>query len=126
MKIEFLENGSPDFPLIRIYDFDESEVRTLFDAITALSNGSSKSVAIHELPKVESVAHCHLTAESTKRDIGVSRIRNEENSFLWELKPSGWDNVAGLIEPFLERLSGAQFLDSPSKISVLLSWSGDW
>ena len=127
MKIEFLAGGSPDCPLVRIYDFNSLAARRLHTAVCALSSGTAQSIAFHELPEIEMVDGCRITAQLSDTDWGVLPNAKESNSFVWMLKASTWDDIAGLIEPFRRsETNGFQWLDQTSNISVLLSPRGTW
>ena len=49
MKLEFIEAGSEDCPLIRIYDISPSAVAALLSQLARLSSGSSDAVDLHNL-----------------------------------------------------------------------------
>jgi hypothetical protein len=129
MKIEFLESGSADCPLIRIYG-DEPEVCKQFRrAFEQLANGSVEETSLTDLPGVEPLGGCCLIAQAGRRDRGI--VRKGGNGFCWVLTPATWDNVAGLIEPFCRNETcGYQWLDqfpaSEARVLVSTSRSGCW
>ena len=61
MKLEFLGGGSPDCPLLRLYDFDETEASELRQVFAELANRSFTSIALHDLPFIQPVNECRLT-----------------------------------------------------------------
>jgi hypothetical protein len=129
MKIEFLESGSDDCPLIRIYGGESDVCKLFLSVFTQLSNGSSKEVSLTILPGVEPLASCSLTAHVSKRDKGI--VRKRGNNFDWVLTAVAWENVAGLIEPFCQPGANRfQWLDQvpASDARVLISTSpvGHW
>ena len=127
MKIEFLDNDAPECPLLRIYDFDALAASRLRDALDTLSKKKGRSVEIHELPDTVGVGGCQITAISGDLDTGVLKTAKGRNAFQWILKPTTWDNVVGLIEPFCGLESkGFQWLDRIGKIAVLISHRGTW
>ena len=101
MKIEYLEDGSPDCPLIRIYGNDQIGMRNLCAAIGDLIAGANDSIALHRLPHFEAVGGCELTLRvaSTPRQKGVHR-QTDTLDFEWHLSLPDWDTVAELIAPF--------------------------
>jgi hypothetical protein len=109
MKIEYLEDGSPDCPLIRIYGSDGTGLRHLRAAIRDLISGAKDSIALHQLPGFEAVDGCELTLRvaSTARQKGVHQ-QTGALDFEWALSLPDWDTVAELIPPFIER--GFQWL----------------
>jgi hypothetical protein len=129
MKIEFLESGSNDCPLIRIYGDEPDVCKQFLRVFTQLSNGSSKKVSLTELPGVEPLARCSLTARVFKRDRGI--VLKQRNVFDWMLTADTWDNVAVLIEPFcLTEANGFQWLDqvpaSAARVIISTSPVGHW
>jgi hypothetical protein len=125
MKIEFLESGSADCPLLRIFG-DEPDVCQHFRrAFEQLANGSVEEVSLTDLPGVEPLGGCSLIAKVGSRDRGV--IPDEGTVFQWVLTAGGWDNVAGLLEPFCTPGNGGyQWLHQTGDIRVLISPTGDW
>jgi hypothetical protein len=131
MRIEFLEEGSEDCPLIRIFGTDQAEFGALLGTFTKLSGALGQSSDLHRLPNFQS--DCLLTAISTSEDRGVERT--DTKSFVWSLTPAKWLVVEGLTEPFSETslrdahqwLSGreARFGLNTSGVSVVLSSSAD-
>jgi len=129
MKIDFLESGADDCPLIRIYGNEPEVCQRFREAFERLANRGASEVSLTDLPGVEPLGSCCLVAQPGRRDRGV--VRKEGNAFCWVLTPAAWDNVAGLIEPFCNSQSdGYQWLDQApaSEARVLVSTSpvGCW
>jgi len=129
MKIEFLESGSADCPLIRIFGDKPEVCQQLRQAFEQLAIGSVGEVSLTDLPGIEPLGGCCLIAQAGRRDRGI--IRNGQNTFCWMLTPATWDNVAGLIEPFCRTgTDGYQWLDDvpAGEANVLISTlrSGCW
>jgi hypothetical protein len=128
MKIEYLADGSPDCPLVRLFEFTPTELQRLYSEIMSLASETTRSVAVHELPGVESIGGCRLTFLTDRRDKGMVRVAGPAE-FECRVTPTSWDNVAGLVEPFLEPSFGHyQWLDHGfgGDTGLLLSPSGDW
>jgi hypothetical protein len=126
MKLEYLADGSPDCPLIRLYDFTGPEVAQLLTAVSSLASGATERVDVHRLPFVEAVGGCQLALVRRSWDQAIIRGRG-----LWEFEcgftPETWDNVAGLVEPIADGADGFQWLaGSPGEAALLLSASGQW
>jgi len=51
MRLEYLPDGSPDCPLIRLYDFDHHTVIVFRRLVTELRNGSRRELLVHDLPR---------------------------------------------------------------------------
>lgn len=128
MKLEFLRSGSPDCPLIRLYEFDVEQARRFRQIALRLANGDHQAVALHAEPGIDSIAGCELTLREGQRDFGVMELA--EMKFECVLTKRGWLNVAGLIEPFCRsECPGYQWLTRLTrrgKISLLLSHNGRW
>ena len=125
MKLEYIENGSYDTPLIRLYDFDPSAATELRRLILQLAAGSSHPVFLHTCDGVEPVRDCRLICKVGAQDEG---IRQEDGEFTWVLVPETWAKVADLIEPFCEHLesSSFQYLDQMGDVTLILSVDGGW
>ena len=121
MKVDYLEDGSDDCPLVRIYDFSGAEARHLQEMFQALADGALKRAS---LDAVESVDGTQITFVRSTRDGGVVKI----GSHLFEvaLSAEGWRQAEGLTEPFCDGSSGYQWLVQTLGIQLLLSKAGDW
>lgn len=127
MKLQYLPDGSPDCPLLRIYDFDGASACRLREVFIRLGSGISQPIALHELPIVESVDACRLVLSVGQKDEGVIPAP-EPPAFECRLTPYTWRQAAKLAEPFCQdaRLGTHQWLDETSEVSLLLSPSGQW
>lgn len=125
MKLEYLADGSADCPPLRLYDFTPAEARQLLGAVAALASEAAESVEVHRLPFVAPIGDCRLTLARRPRDQAVMRVGR--SAFECRFTAGTWDNVAGLVEPFVEGTRGFQWLaGSPGEASLLLSVSGEW
>jgi hypothetical protein len=126
MKLDYLIDGSPDCPLIRLYDFTPSEARQFLTAVTGLASGAEKRVEVHRLPFVEAIKGCRLVLILRQWDQAIIR-GGVPTEFECGFTAGTWDNIAGLIEPFAESAGGFQWLaGGPGEASLLLSESGQW
>jgi hypothetical protein len=125
MKLAFLRDGADACPLVRLYDFDARAVAELLAGLHALASGGRQRLDVHELKCVESVAGCRLVLRTGPRDRGMVQLPGLA-SFECVLTPVGWDDVAGLAEPFLERDAGYQWLCRSGEAAWLLSRDGRW
>ena len=124
MKMEYLDAGSADCPLIRLYDFGPVEAAQVLDTIRSLAEGKEKSIALNEALGLESVSVCRLNLRTGSRDKGIAKL--DKDVFECVLTPESWDNVSGLVEPFGTGASGYQWLDKTGGIALLLSVDGHW
>jgi hypothetical protein len=126
MKLQYLADGSPDCPLIRLYDFQPSEAERLKELFDSLANGSRTSALLHEQTGIESVDACHLDLRLGTRDVGIAQ--KGLLAFECTLTREGWSEVASLVEPFCAAAKAEthQWLTQDGKISLLISPSGRW
>ena len=125
MKLEYLPGGSPECPLIRLYDFGQSEAKQLRKLVESLATGGRENVALHNEAWVESVGGCSLNLRRANRNQGIRQSRTLRFECL--LSPGGWSNVEGLLEPFCEsETTGFQWLTYVGKVSLLISRNGQW
>lgn len=126
MKVEFVAEGGPDCPLIRLYAFDQSEVLRLKDLVIALAVGAKAKIFLHEQPWIHPVDGCSLELSLGRRDQGVKQVG--PSRFECVLTTEKWADVAFLLEPFCaeEHPKGYQWLDESGKISLLISQKGSW
>jgi hypothetical protein len=126
MKLEYLNAGSPDCPLIRLYDFTAAEAALLLSAVTALASGAVERIDMDRLPYIEPVGGCQLALMGQAWDQAIAR-ESGPAGFVCGLTADSWDNVAGLVEPFAIGASGFQWLVVGSgEAALLLSSTGLW
>lgn len=125
MKLEFLREGSPDCPLIRLYDFSSDEARGLQQVVLQLVRDKDAVVALHAEPGIQPVGQCELYLRQAENPHGIREIGPLK--FEWTYSAGGWLEVAALIQPFCRGDStGNQWLTRIGTISVLLSPDGRW
>ena len=127
MKIEYLESGSEDCPLIRIYGNEMRAVMALHHHVARLCTEEKQYVRVHELPGYAGVDACELTFQSSRRDKGIKQIN--EHEFNCYLGTESWCHIQGQIKTLVESSTeGYQWLDQLSNISLLLSTykTGAW
>jgi hypothetical protein len=125
VKLEYMPDGSTDCPLIRLYEFDQLEVRRLRQLVKSLVSGDLQDVALQNEVWVEPVGGCGLNLRRGTRDQGIRQSRTLQ--FECVLTPDGWTNVEGLLEPFCEsQTSGFRWLTHDGRIALLISRNGQW
>lgn len=126
MKLEYLNAGSPDCPLIRLYDFSPEQAGLLVSAVTALASGAAERIDVDRLPFFEPVGGCRLALVVQSWDQAIVR-EGRPGGFACGLTAGTWDHVAGLVEPFAEGVRGFRWLvGPPGEAALLLSSSGLW
>jgi hypothetical protein len=134
MKIEFLEGGSPDCPLVRIYGTERAGFAAFHELVRLVARGTGGGCSTIELADLTAISDCVLDLEISPTDMGVRRGQ-EHQRFFWMMTPKAWSIVAGLVHPFAkESVPGThQWLCGPEaryglevgSISILLSCSND-
>ena len=127
MKLEYLASGSPDCPLIRLYDFHPSEAADLLAVINTLAFAAAARVEVDQLAFVEPVGGCRLVFTRRLQDRVVHGP--QESELECGVTAATWDNVAGLLEPFAKGAGGFQWLARAHGDAALLisaSAGGEW
>jgi hypothetical protein len=125
VKLEYLHDGSKDCPLIRLFDFDQSEAQRLRQLVKSLVAGDRQDVALQNEEWVNPVGECCLNLRRGNRNLGVRPARGLK--FECVLTPDGWSNVEGLLDPFCESgTHGFQWLTHDGRVALLISQSGRW
>jgi hypothetical protein len=125
MKLEFLPDGSPDCPLIRLYSFVHPEVLRLREIANKLATGEMREIALHDEAGLEPINSCQLSLRLGKRDQCI--VQNGPQSFDCILPEEGWLDMSSLLEPFCENpATGFQWLVDKGPISLLISNNGTW
>lgn len=123
MKVERLTDGSPDCPLVRLFDFTPAEAESLRKGVRCLADGQRERLDLAEDCNVTSVGGFALSFVVGRRDVGLAC---ERGCFSWVLCPETWDNIEGLIEPFVKGSTGFQWLSNAGATSLLISPGGTW
>ena len=127
MKIEYIESGSEDCPLVRLFGFEESDVASLRDACLSLAAGSIAEFRLDSQSWVESMVGCNLILRLGVKNLGARWGKRVNDAFTIELNSEGWLDVSDRIQPFItNHTCGFQWLEDQGAINVLLSWDGRW
>jgi len=129
VKLEYFENGYRGQDLLLLYSGSEVEVENLRAAVRKLI-ASGTSLALHDLDFIESVDACKVTASSIASGGGV-RALVAPRTFAWELVPSDWERVEGLLEPFCQSPPAGsrakfQYLHEHGGTEVIYSTAREW
>jgi hypothetical protein len=128
MDLEFFADGSWDGGLlVLIWGGGRAEVTQLRTALRALAGKPGLRVALHELPFMKPIQGCDVLAISSHDEIGVVQ-KGTAPTFEWIMKPGGWDNAEGLLQPFTEPggRGGFQFLNRGAGPEVIYSTGRSW
>jgi len=123
MKIDFIKNGNPDCPILRIYGNREMDYESLINAIKEIINKKKYPVEITALKNFESQIKLNFVLNDFDRGVLSSDYKN----FTCELTENTWrDIVEKLIALKNLNASGYQWLNESSDISLLVSTDGKW
>ncbi len=134
MRIEYLEAGAVDCPLVLIHGNEPESIQVLQDAIQALVEGTAKQLAIHELPGFLPVDNCQLYAWVEAVDYGVLQAKSGGPVFVCSLCRDSWQAAIGLLEPFADISrddpkypnGSYQYLTNAGKINLIISTDPGW
>jgi hypothetical protein len=125
MKMEFIKSGTPDCPLIRLYEFEANEAQSLQRIVLQLARSHAFPVSLHKEQCIQAISECQLTLSRGEKDQGA--FETGPMDFVWVLTDGGWLSVSGLIRPFSRTGSrGYQWLSDQGKIRILISHDGSW
>src|SRR5579864_8527399 len=115
MKLQFLDGGSPDCPLIRLFSFDQTQAVRLVEIFNQLSEGTLEELSLHREPGIQPVGGCALLLRCGKRDIGI--VQKEPMQFECILTKEAWSDAAERTKPFSKsgRSDSFQWLNETSE-----------
>ena len=117
MRTIFFRDGSPGCPLVALTHFEPAEVVALRSEVMRLAAGEAVFPALD--------GEVHLTLQAGQRDIGIMNAGAPRLRCV--LRPSAWEQVADLLEPFTEPgQRGFQWLDQTGEVKRLISTTGEW
>jgi len=123
MKIEHLKE-SQDGELIRLFDFDEREVREFKILLDKMVQGQIESLPLHQHCNINPKDNSHLTFVPASEDKGVQRKGKE---FECALTKSSLSSISELVGSFaFAPAEGYEWLDETSDIALLISPDGRW
>jgi hypothetical protein len=125
VRLDLIYPDSIGFPLIRLFDFDAEQAAHLRSAVLDLASERVDRLPIRELPCIVPINECALWFCIRSWDQGILQV--DRSTFICGYTTGTWDNVAGLIEPFVAGGTGYQWLaGGPGEPALLLSVSGQW
>ena len=125
MKLDCLSNADEGRTIIRLYDFSSEDVLRLNRGICELASENILQFDVNDMLDVIAIDACKLTLLLKSRDQGV--VRTGPKHFECGLSAGSWDNVSGLLEPFVQGSSGFQWLvDFSGDARLLISAGENW
>lgn len=123
MNVKYLKKGSVDCPLICLFDFTKHEISELINLVQDLASDNIQCVELTKSFNLSKNYDFTFLLEVGSKDLGVLE---QDNIFKCILTSLSWNNVIGLMEPFLQESTGFQWLSETGNISLLLSKDGQW
>ena len=127
MTLEYFEDGDRGLPLLVLHGGDISERAELYRIFEALAAGTTRLVRLHELPFLHNPGGLTFTAASCDVDFGVEQDKSN-STFQWKRSRESWDQIAGLMEPFVVEGTGGgfQYLNDAEGPEVIYSTRRAW
>lgn len=126
MTLEYFEDGDRGLPLLVLHGGDIPERAELYRVFQALAAGTTRLVRLHELPFLNNPGGLTFTAVSSDVDFGVEEDKTN-STFQWKRSLESWDQIAGLMEPFVvEAGGGFQYLNDAEGPEVIYSTRRAW
>lgn len=133
IAIEYIPEGSLDFPLIRLFEFNADDAAKLQAACDALAAGETAEVKLEAMPWVRPIGGRRLWPRACAKNRGVRTTSPDGRApkfasqpFVMEYNREGWSEVAEKLGPFLAGSEGFQWLTNEGDVNVLISQDGQW
>jgi hypothetical protein len=99
----------------------------LYRIFQALAAGTTRLVQLHELLFLDNPGGLTFTAASSDVDVGVEQDQSN-SAFQWKRSLEAWDQIAGLMEPFVVKSTGGgfQYLNDAEGPEVIYSTRRAW
>lgn len=104
MKIEYLLEGSPDCPLVRLFSAESPQLHDLLSVFADLAGGRSQTVELLDIPGFEGVNLSGFRLRSSGKAEGVTM---KGSQCIWSESPERWDDIYNLLVPFANPSSSA-------------------
>lgn len=124
-KLEHLNDGSEDCPLIRLYDFEPSDLGILTNACVSLAQGRLTELSLDDQPWVAVVGRCQFMLRAGSSNRGI-RYHAADGSFVMEYNCEGWMEVAEKLQALALARRGFQWLTNEGDLPLLASYDGQW
>jgi hypothetical protein len=131
--IEFLFVGerAQDAPIIIARNLTPGGASQIAAALHPLSLGTASTVDLSELSDFASENIGTFSVSAAARDYGLRPVPETENDFECALRPSTWDEVIGLLEPFtsareVSTVHAHAYLSQHGPVTWLVSTDSTW
>jgi hypothetical protein len=123
MKIDFINDGSHDGPLLRLFSDQKDEIELLQSCLMKLSNSELNEVNISDLSISNS--RIKLILRLCKTDEGI-KISKDKKEFNVELSNESWLEMAEKLNPFVINQNGFTWLYESKSMFLLFTTDGYW
>ncbi len=126
MRIEYLAGGAAECPLLRICDFQQSELTQLQSNCLAFAEGRRNKELVADHPGNPDANNCAVLGKIGESDQGVKQATKLEHVFVLILTNEGWQEVAEKLQPLIDHEDGYQWLSEQGDLRLLVSKNGTW
>lgn len=129
MKMELLSGDGLDSPILRLFDYDATSLRSLRELALRLSGDSESAVRLDRQSWVQPIDGCCADFRRGPDNAGT-RLDDRNRLVSLGLNRDGWLEFAEKLEPLFEvsddRTHCFQWLVEAGDVRVLVSKSGQW
>src|SRR5579872_2347879 len=123
MKLEYLPDGSPDAPFIRLYDFSSNEKERLRQFFEDIAEARKNIIALHEQDFIEPISNCKvwIALHDTRLEDENAILATSEKDlmFTWMMTKDEWNETIDLVDAYSLRPNTFQWLTDDLGIQVL-------
>jgi hypothetical protein len=123
MRIDFINDGSHDSPIVRLYSDQRNEIEMLQSRLMKFGAGEIVEEIISNLPISES--KIKLTFKTTALDSGITLSKDRKDISV-SLTKETWLNLSHKLDPFLVNQTGFTWLYESKTNCLLFTTDGYW
>jgi hypothetical protein len=123
MRIDFINDGSHDAPIIRLFSDQKNDIESLLSSLLKLSTSELNEVTLSDLPHF--ISRIKLNARLSKIDEGI-KISKDRKEFNVEMSNESWRKMTEKLGPFIIDQTGFTWLYESKTIFMLFTTDGYW
>ncbi len=123
MRIDFINDGSHNGPLLRLYSDQVDEIKAVRDYLLKLGNSEINEVTVSELPGFQSKVKLVLTSCQSDPRVSISKNKNE---FTISLSNESYLEMADKLSPIVNDPTGYTWLYESRTFYLLFTTDGYW
>jgi hypothetical protein len=123
MRIDFINDGSHDSPIVRLYSDQRNEIEMLQSRLMKFGAGEIVEEIISNLPISES--KIKLTFKTTALDSGITLSKDRKDISV-SLAKETWLTLSHKLDPFLVNQIGFTWLYESKTNCLLFTADGYW